>query len=72
MSDILTDKQLKIVHSLGFTSFYDVIEYFPYKYDDFVIDLYLDGYHHNNEVTIKGTVLIEPVVKEIRSNLNAK
>ena len=70
MSGFLTEKQLQIIHSLGFDSFFDVIDYFPYKYDDFVIDLYLDGYHHNNEVTVKGTILKEPISKSVRSNLN--
>ena len=70
MSIILTDKQRKILNSLGHTSLFDVIEYFPYKYDDYVVDMYLDGYHHNNEVTIKGMVLVEPVSKSIRANLN--
>ena len=70
MGGILTDKQYKIVHSLGLTSFLDIVEYFPYKYDDYKVDMYLDGYHHDRDVTIKGIVLTDPITKSIRANLN--
>ena len=69
MSSVLTAKQLKIVRDMSLTSFYDVVSYFPYKYDDFALDLYLDSYHHDNSVTIKGTVISQPVSKSIKAKL---
>ena len=66
---VLTPKQIKILHSMNLTSFYDVISHFPYKYDDYALDLYLDSYHDDKNVTIRGMVVSQPVSKVIKSKL---
>ena len=54
-------KKSEVLNSLGIKTIYDLLTYYPFRYDD-IQEKSLDEIQDQEKVVLKGTVLAEPVV----------
>ncbi|MGP6138730.1 MULTISPECIES: ATP-dependent DNA helicase RecG [unclassified Jeotgalibaca] len=55
-------KRLESLHSLGIYTIYDLVTHFPFRYEDIQVRS-LDEIEDQEKVTLKGTVVTQPVVQ---------
>lgn len=65
----ITPLKKKLLNKMNLFSFNDVLKYFPKKYDNTSLDLYLNMYHDKQNVTIEATIVELPISHKIRNNL---
>lgn len=57
----VSNQTFQKLHDLGIHTVYDLLFYFPYRYENYeVVDLRLA--HHNEKVTTVGTIISDPVI----------
>ena len=49
----ITPHKKELLSQMGITSFNDVIRYFPRRYEDTNLDLYLSSYNDKQPITIE-------------------
>ncbi|MBE6124240.1 MAG: ATP-dependent DNA helicase RecG [Erysipelotrichaceae bacterium] len=67
--DKITPLKKKLLNKMNLFSFNDVLKYFPKRYDDTNLDLYLSVYHDKQNITIEAEVVDLPTSFRIRANL---
>ena len=66
----ITPYKKGLLRQMGLTSFNDVIKYFPRRYEDTSLDLYLSSYNDKKDVTIECEVVEEVTTLHIRKGLS--